>query len=262
MKLLICATILAALPLAFAADAPLAFEVASVKAAPPPTGPGLRIGMTQDAGRVTLSNVTLINLLTRAYKLKDGQISGPDWLRSERYDVVAKLPAGANKDQIPEMLQTLLKERFQLKVHTETKVMPVYALVAAKSGAKLHESQSEAGLRMSMSPKGRTMTGTATTSRLADVLSGSLDRPVIDLTGITTNFDIDLSWTPDENERGGMIMGNHPPPPPDGKAPDQAADGTTIFDALQEKLGLRLDARKSPVELLIVDHAEKVPSEN
>ena len=252
---------------AFGQSSPPAFEVASVKAAPPPTGGRLMVGMNSDAGRVNFSNVTLRNLLTEAYKIKDSQISGPDWLGSERYNIVAKIPAGTPKDQIPLMLQTLLAERFKVTTHRETKVMGVYALVAGKNAPKLHESETEkGGLRMSMGPKGRQMTGSVPLSRLADVLSNMLDRPVLDMTEIKGTFDIDLSWTPDDSQpkaKGEMLaVRARQEGGGEAKAADDGADGPSIFAAVQEKLGLKLEARKLPVELLVIDHAEKVPTEN
>jgi uncharacterized protein (TIGR03435 family) len=251
--------------------ATLAFEVASVKPAPPPTGPGLRVGMNSDAGRITYSNVTLRNVLTQAYKVKDSQIVGHDWLKSERYDITAKLPEGATKEQIPEMLQTLLAERFKLALHRETKVMPVYAIVAAKNGPKLHEAEAEStkkGLRMMMGPKGMQLTGSVTIERLADSLSNMMARPVIDMTETKAAYDIDLSWTPDESQMGGKLGMMHGGPRPEGgsggggEGKSEGPDGPSIFMALQEKLGLKLDARKMPVDLLTIDHAEKIPVEN
>jgi uncharacterized protein (TIGR03435 family) len=244
-----------------------AFEVASVKPAPPPTDNRMRVGMSGDAGRVNFSNVTLINIMARAYSVKDKQISGPDWLKSERYDIAAKLPAGAPKDQIPTMLQTLLADRFKLALHRETKVLPVYALVVGKSGPKLHHADAEGGLRVMMGPKGHKMTGSVSIARLADTLSTFMDRPVLDMTELKGNFDIDLDWTADGPAGGpgffGPGGGGRPPEGGgEGKAAPDSPDAPSIFTAVQEKLGLRLEGRKSPVEILIIDHAERVPTEN
>jgi uncharacterized protein (TIGR03435 family) len=243
-----------------------AFEVASVKPAPPPSDNRMRVGMSGDAGRVNFSNVTLINMMTRAYNVKDKQISGPDWLKSERYDVVATLPTGAPRDQIPMMLQSLLEERFKLALHRETKVMPIYALVVGKSGPKLHPADAEGGLRVSMGPKGRKMTGSVSMARLADTLSAFMDRPVLDMTELKGNFDIDLDWTPDGQTGGPGFFGPGGGGPPEGggerREAKENADAPSIFTAVQEKLGLRLEGRKSPVEILTVDHAERVPTEN
>jgi uncharacterized protein (TIGR03435 family) len=250
----------------FAAFSQPAFEVASVKPAPPPTGNNLRVGMGGDAGRVTFSNVTLRNVMTRAYSVKDSQITGPDWLSSERYDIVAKLPPDTPRDQIPPMLQTLLADRFKLTLHREKKVMPVYALVVGKNGPKLHEADAATGLRISMGPKGRQLNGKVSISQLADMLSNWTDRPVFDMTEIKGVYDIDLQWAPDDNQRGPGFMGPAGPKPEGGggerKGATDPSEGASIFTAVQETLGLKLEGRKSPIDILIVDHAEKVPTEN
>ena len=248
------------------AAAPPAFEVASVKSAPPASGNNLRVMMGGDAGRVNFSNVTLRNVMTRAYSVKDGQITGPDWLGSERYDIVAKLPPNSSRDQIPLMLQTLLAERFKLTLHREKKVMPVYALVAGKNGPKLHPADAAAGLRISMGPNGRQLNGKVSISQLADTLSNFMDRPVLDMTEIKGVYDIDLQWVPDENQRGPGFMGPGGARPEGGggerKGATDTPEGASIFTAVQETLGLKLEGRKSPIDILIVDHAEKVPTEN
>jgi uncharacterized protein (TIGR03435 family) len=240
-----------------------AFEVASVKHAPPSPDNQLRVMMGGDAGRVNYSNVTLRNIMTRAYNVKNSQITGPDWLNSDRYDIVAKLPPDTPREQIPLMLQTLLEDRFKLALHREKKVMPVYALVAGKNGAKLKEAEAVTGMRVSMGPKGRQLAGKVTLAQLCDMLSNWLDRPVLDVTEIKGIYDIDLEWT-DDNQRGMMFGpgGGGRPEGPEGKRPPESSEGPSIFTAVQEKLGLRLEARKSEVDILIVDHAERAPSEN
>jgi uncharacterized protein (TIGR03435 family) len=240
---------------------PPAFEVASVKPAPPPTGNNHRVSMGGDKGRVNYSNVTLKTVMTRAYEVKPHQISGPDWLDTARFDIVATIPAGAPREQIPMMLQTLLADRFKLIVHREKKVMPMYALVAGKSGPKLQQAEAEAGLRISMGPKGRQLSGKVSLARLADSLSNWMDRPVLDMTGIKGIFDIDLEWTPDESERAPRFaLGGGGPGRPE--ATTESGDRPTIFTAVQEKLGLKLEGRKGPVEIIVVDNVDKVPTEN
>lgn len=243
------------------------FEVASVKPAPPPTDNRMRVGMGGDAGRVNFSNVTLINIMTQAYSVKDKQISGPDWLKSERYDIVATLPSGAPRSQVPLMLQGLLEDRFKLTLHRETKVLPIYALVVGKNGPKLKEADAQGPFRMSMGPKGHNLTGKVSIAKLADVLSNFMDRPVIDLTELKGNFDIDLDWRPDGQAGGPGFFGLGPGPKSpegggEGKAAAEISDAPSIFTAVQEKLGLKLEPRKSPVEIITVDHAERVPTEN
>ena len=245
--------------------APLAFEVASIKAAPPPTGMGIRVGIGQDKGRITMSNVNLRMLLARAYKIKEHQLVAPDWMDSARFDIVAKLPEGATSDQVPEMIQTLLADRFKVTIHKESKVLPIYAMIVAKGGPKMKEAEADGNLRVMMSPKGREMSGKATLSRLADALSNMMDRPVVDETELKGVFEIDLTWSPDESDSPRLREGGGPAGAHEGgeggKFQD-TADAPNIFVALQEKMGLKLEARKSPADIIVVDSAEKVPTEN
>ncbi len=163
------------------------------------------------------------------------------------------------------MLQTLLADRFKLTFHKEQKVLPSYALLVAKGGLKLHPSETEGRLRMMMGPKGRHLTGTVTMQSLADALSNFMDRSVVDMTETKGNFDIDLEWS-DDGQQGGRFMRGPGGPEggarPEGGPHDESADAPTIFTALQEKLGLKLDPRKESLDVLIIDNADKVPTEN
>ena len=248
-----------------------AFEVASVKPAPPPENPGeLRVQIGSDPGMIDYRNVSLKMVIARAYEMKEFQISGPDWLDTARFDILAKVPPNAPKGQTPPMLQNLLAERFKLKVHREQKVMPVYAMVVAKSGFKLKPLEGEPEGRMSMTigPRGRQMSGPTTLAALSGGLSRMMDRPVVDLTGIQGTYQVDLEWVPDESEGGGMMAKMRGMAAAQagagGEAHGEAADpnGLSLFGALQDKLGVKLEARKSAVDILVVDGAEKVPSEN
>jgi uncharacterized protein (TIGR03435 family) len=248
---------------------PPAFEVASIKPATPPADGRLMIRMGGDPGRLDYSNVSLRDIIRNAYKVRNDQISGPDWLNSERYDLKAKLPAGASRDDVPAMLQTLLKDRFKLASHKESKVLPIYALVLAKSGPKLQPAEAAGGMRMMMGPKGRHFTGKATLVQLAEMLSNMSDRPVVDMTDLKGAYDIDLEFTSDVSPEGMRIgmPGPGPGPGPGGpsgeaRLHDESADAPTLFTALQEKLGLKLDPRKAPVDIYVIDHAERVPTEN
>jgi uncharacterized protein (TIGR03435 family) len=246
----------------------LSFEVASIKPAQPPTDGLLMVRMSTDAGRVDFQNVSLKDMIRAAYKVKDHQISGPDWMSSERYIVSAKLPANTTKDQVPAMLQALLADRFKLKLQKDQKSMPAYALVVAKGGPKLHEAEGKDGLRMMMGPKGRHMTGISTMSGLADMLSNVMDRPVIDQTALKGNFDMDLEWSGDDG--GGAMRFGLPPRGSggpeggggEGRHQDESADAPSIFTSLQDKMGLKLDPRKEQVDFLVIENAEKVPTEN
>jgi uncharacterized protein (TIGR03435 family) len=167
------------------------------------------------------------------------------------------------------MLKTLLAERFKLKLHKDKKVMPTYALLVAKGGPKLEKSTEEGRLRMMMGPKGRQMSGSTTMENLANTLSNFMDRPVTNMTELTGSYNVDLQWSGDERPMG-MMRGPGPgpggPPPGagggEGGPHDEFADAPPIFTALQDKLGLRLEPRKEPVDILIIENAEKVPTEN
>ncbi len=246
-----------------------AFEVASIKPAPPPTDGRLMVRMNNDEGRINFSNVSLMNVITTAYKVKEHQVTGPAWLNSERFDITAKIPEGAGKDDLPAMLQALLAERFKLKLHTESKVMETYALVVAKGGAKLKPVETPGRLMMRMGPKGRHLSGVATMPVLADQLSRAMDRPVVNMTELKGNFDIDLEFS---GENMPTLMHGMAGPGPGGPAPgaaggdarmrDEGADAPSIFTALQNTMGLKLDPKKAPGDVLIVDNIEKVPTDN
>lgn len=264
---------------------PPAFEVASIKrVAPPQPGQPIRVMMGNDPGRINLTSVTLRILIMRAYEVKDYQITGPDWLNSERFDVIATKPPNTPAEQIPLMLQTLLAERFKLALHRETKKLPEYALVGGKNGPKLQKSKEEdsepagvagggtgggAGeqrafvgrkgtMRMGL---GRVTANGMSISDLANLLSSQLGRPVVDLTGLTGHYDFNLEWTPDQAQRmtsplGGGLSSDRPAP-----STPQTADGPSIFIAVQEQLGLKLQSQKGPVQTLVIDHVEK-PTDN
>jgi uncharacterized protein (TIGR03435 family) len=255
------------------------FEVASVKPADakdlrefPILGPmaemiGFEGGPgTKDPGRIRYHGVSLKAVLARAYDLKPYQVSGPGWLASEHYTIEATLPPGTDKDHFRVMLQKLLTERFQMTLHKETKEIPVYRLKAAKSGPKLkpgteqpkyaNDEERQAGLEKQareMMAKMRAGGGTgntrsignvnATLEQFAEALSRNLDRPVKDMTQIEGKYDFHLSWAPESGMRDGE-------------------SGASIFTAIQEQLGLRLEAGNEPVELLVIDKVEKVPTSN
>jgi len=215
-----------------------AFEVASIK--PNPTGGG-HSDTDVDGNLLRMKNVTLKACITWAYRFTDSQISGPDWLASERFDITAKTESGPPK---PEMLAAVLEERFKLAVHRETKEMTEYALVVAKSGPKLKKV--DPGEGDTTSRRGHLTATRLSMNALARFLAGPnvrLGRPVVNKTGLDGVFDFNLDWTPE-----GAEPKNDAPP--------------SIFVALQEQLGLKLEAQKGPVEVLVVDHVEKAPTEN
>ncbi len=265
------------------------FDVASVK--PNKTGGmGVRI-MFQPGGRFNADNITLKFLVRLAYDVQDFQISGgPPWLNSDRYDIEAKAegpPEGDMRTMTEEqrqadmkrrrlMLQALLADRFKLTLHKESKEAPIYALVVAKNGPKMKELPPEPPPAPDADPKdppdkpdpkhmvmgrggmrmGRgELTGNGVKlSFLAEALSNPLGRTVVDKTGLKGDYNFELKWTPDESQGPGFRGAGDAPPPPD-------ANGPSIFTAIQEQLGLKLESQKGPVDLLVIDHAEKA-SEN
>lgn len=249
------------------APAAPAFEVASIKPAPPPTPGIMKVEMGGDPGMVDYRNASLKAVIARAYGMKEYQVSGPDWLGSERFDILAKVPANTPASQIPLMLKNLLEVRFGMAAHREQKVMPVYAMVVGKSGFKLKplENPGESRMNNSFSPKGRRLTAQTTVTGLAGALSQMLDRPVLDQSGVAGSYDIDLEWVPDEREGGGAMAkmkGMAEAASGDPHGDPSGPTGQSLFGALDERLGLKVEARKSAVDILIVDAARKVPTEN
>jgi uncharacterized protein (TIGR03435 family) len=253
-----------------------AFDVVSIK--PNKSGGGMIRVMNRPDG-YSASNISLKILIQAAYGIREDLISGaPGWVDSARYDIDAKVDGAdveALKKLTPEqrrlILQPLLADRFRLKVHTETKQLPVYELVVAKGGSKLKEAivgdiyangiKGPDGVgRGGMVRMGRgqlTAQGVPMSS-VVNMLSQQLHRTVIDKTGLTGKYDLELNWTPDEGE------GMGPPPPgggqPHGDAPTEGS-GPSIFTTTQEQLGLRLQSGKGPVDTLVIDHVE-TPTEN
>jgi uncharacterized protein (TIGR03435 family) len=247
--------------LALAQEAPRpSFEVASVK----PGDPSSRqFGIGVRASRFITTNATLKMMIGFAYDVRDHQISGgPNWLNSEAFTIEAKPPAGTamtpeprNMNQLRLMLQSLLQERFKLTLHHESRMEQVYELVVAKGGHRMKETAPD--------PKGRqgifstvrnNLNGfAAPTGQLANILSQTLGRSVIDKTGLAGKYDFKLVWTPGPGE--GVAD-----PLPDAPAPVDAS-GPSLFTAIQEQLGLKLESAKGAVDVLVIDHVAK-PDEN
>jgi uncharacterized protein (TIGR03435 family) len=220
------------------ANTPLMFDVASIK----PSALGTQGDFITDflsGGGYQAFGATLKNLIMQAYDINDYQVSGgPTWLDSARFDILARPDRPGTGQQIPERLRKLLVDRFQLVIQRDIKQLPVYALVIAKSGPKLQESEDGksrmSGKRGSLSGKGVEI------PRLASRLSDRVGRPVIDKTGLTGRYNFELQWTPEGA---------------------QSDNGPSLFTALPEQLGLRLESEKGPVEMFVIDRVER-PSEN
>jgi uncharacterized protein (TIGR03435 family) len=241
------ASLMASPVLAQSANAPPAFDVASVKRAEG-GGPAGDIARNMDSspGHFAMRNVPLRFAIEWAYDLKDYEISGPEWIKAdERYDIIANAP-GASEAQMRQMLQTLLVQRFQMKLHRETKELPVYALLPGKGAPKFKEAAADEETGISGAATGANFQHQPI-SRFTFLLTRRMDRPVLDLTGLKGFYDftVDLS---------GLGFNGNPP------AVDN--DGPSIFTAVQNDLGLKLEARKQPIEIFVLDSASKAPIEN
>ena len=264
-------------PQAPAAAVTAAFEVAVVKENHSGE-PGSRV-QAQPNGRFRAVNATLQTLVRNAYRLQEPQIvGGPDWFTSERFDIEARAPEGVvSPEQFGGMLQHLIAERFNLAAHFESRELPVYTMMLVRSDRRLGNqlrgatvdcaallargappttpasgARPSCGLRLGL---GQIIAGGASISQLANALSPMVGRPVIDRTGLDGLFDIDLTWTPDQL-----------PPRAPGTPADQPLrvngvdidpNGPSLYTAVQEQLGLKLDARHGPVNVLVVDRADK-----
>jgi uncharacterized protein (TIGR03435 family) len=209
------------------------------------------------AQRFFAQRISLLSLMEYAYGLHHNEISGPSWLGSENFDIEAKSETAASEVQIKLMLRALLEDRFKLAVHYETKELPVYTLVVARKGPKLRVTKATEEMTLRVSP-GQVTAQREPLSAFIQVLRGNsffasvLDRPVLDRTGLSGDYTFTLVWAPDDSQYGGRGAGR-------GDAP---RSDSSFFTAIQEQLGLRLEPQKGPVEILVVDHAESVPTEN
>jgi uncharacterized protein (TIGR03435 family) len=266
--------------------AKLEFEVASVKLSPPSAGSGTRVVMgcrggpgTNDPALFVCGNINLTSLVDMAYNVPYYAMSAPDWLITTYFEIRAVVPEGISKDQFATMLQNLLADRFKLVAHRETREIQRYELTVAKGGPKFKEAvpppakgDSKAaapsfpipqdkdgypilrgGMSMAvMGDKARASWHDVSMAMLANQLSNQLHGPMTDATGLTGKYDIDIYWSADTGLRA------------DAPGADPARDpsGPTLQQAVQEQLGLRVESKKGPVDFLVVDHAEKVPTEN
>jgi bla regulator protein blaR1 len=253
-----------------------AFEVASIK---PNKGDGGTESGVQPGGRLTMTNVTLRLLIRSAYQVQDEQIvDAPSWISSEHFDVIAKAPSDVppptpgNPGPIGTMMRSLLAERFKLAVHRETRESPAYALELARRDGKLGpqlqrsttdcaaiaaargrsggapQSANERPLCGFRAAGGQMLAGGQPMSQLTTILSQIVQRVVLDKTGLSGKFDFELKWTPDrmpQSQAGGASV------------PASDPDSPSIFTALREELGLKLESVKNAVEVLVIDHVER-----
>lgn len=228
-----------------------AFDVASVKVNLTGSRGGYP-GLAPGGQRFTATSLPLVALIMLAYNVTPSRISGvPSSFTTELYDIEASCEHPIEQEQALRMLQTLLATRFKLVLHRETKELPIYALVVGKGGPKFHDSPEGSTPARQRTDRGFMYKG-ATMSGLTLVFSQQLDRPVVDKTGLTGRYDFALEYAPERPGRG-AAEGREAAPNPDGLP--------SIFTAVEEQLGLKLESQKGPIEFIVVDHAEK-PSAN
>jgi uncharacterized protein (TIGR03435 family) len=237
---------------AFGQTARPAFEAASIK--PSIAGPGSSSGIFTKKGSIDARNVTLKRCIRGAYDTQESQIvGGPKWAGEDHYEIYAKAAGPAGDHELMAMLQSLLADRFKLAFHRETRQLPGYALVVGKAGLLAKRSEPGAESRTNSS---RTDLDAASCSihQLAQKLSEAIHLPVADLTGVEGEFDFHLKWTPEDMQAKAPSGGDKP-------AGLDLSTGPSVYSAVQEQLGLKLEPRKIPTEVLVIDHAEK-PSGN
>lgn len=261
----------------------------------------MNLGMTIDNAQVNIKSMSLAELMRVAYKIKTFQITGPEWLNAERYTVSAKMPAGSTREQVPEMIAGLLAERFKLTFHRTNKEQAVYALVVLPSGLKMKESATDdatpgtggpaaplapaptdggAQVRvnvasdasgnintaspngsMKMLPRENGMRIEATkmnSTGMTELLGRFLERPVIDMTGLTGRYDFSLDVGFEDMIQLAKAAGMAIPI----QAPAPAEPGSSVVFTAIQPYGLKLDPRKAPIEMLVIDHVEKTPTDN
>jgi len=273
--------------LAQTADPKFEFEVASVKPfSVGQTDAPVTLGARIDGAQARLIGLTMRDLLAMAYRVKIYQLNGPEWIASERYDINAKIPAGIGPEKLPEMTQSLLGERFGLKIHHEKKEMPVYVLLMGRPPLRLKDSAID---RNAPPPTSFTSTGTGsaqgiainlgngssfsfaggkfqatkvTAPQIAGVLERFSDRPVMDLTELKGTYDFEFNVSPEETQtlmiHAAVAAGVQLPP----QALRLLDGGGNPIESGAEQLGLKIESRKMPVDIIVIDQIQKTPTEN
>jgi uncharacterized protein (TIGR03435 family) len=229
-----------------------AFDTVSIKAHKPGDGgSGIRLGPEL----FSWANTSMRPFIERVFGIKDFQLSGaPGWLDTDKWDIVARTDGPTTSEQKYEMAKALLAERFKFTSHWETRDLPIYALVASKGGPKFREPKDDEQSEFRL--VGSSLVGHKwDVSTLADNLSGILNIPVVDKVGLKGKYDFELNWSPIDNRNFPPAANSITSPP----APDLS--GPTIFSAIQEQLGLKLEGSKGPVKVLVIDSVQK-PTEN
>jgi uncharacterized protein (TIGR03435 family) len=232
----------------------LEFEAVSIKPSPPNARGG---GYNLSPGRLNAKNQSLKDLVKFSFDLQDYQVTGgPGWLDTDRYEIFATFPGATTATERGRMMQSMLADRFALAVHQESREVQGYALEVNRGGPKFHAAApGEHSMMLGRSPATgeRTLTATsASMAGLAEMLATIMRRPVEDKTGLNGIFDFAVEWTPDETQVGLAVPGKEP-----HEAPADGPIGLSLSAALQKTLGLTLKTQKAPVEVIVIDHAEK-----
>jgi uncharacterized protein (TIGR03435 family) len=240
-----------------AADADPTFEVATIK----PSQPDEERSVQVQGTRLVTADTSLVDLMMFAYGVHSLQVvDGPQWISSDKFDVVVQpsLPGRPSTAQMRSIVQKLLADRFKLTLHHAQRELPVYRIITAKGGPKLMPTPTEEQLSTNTAAvgiaAGEMMVRNATLSEFASLMQRyvRLDRPIVDHTGIAGKYDFKLNWTPDFSQFDG-----HPP----WTAKNDGSDPPTLYTAIQEQLGLKLEAARESADVLVIDHVER-PSEN
>jgi uncharacterized protein (TIGR03435 family) len=275
--------------LVFAQTAPRPeFEVASIRSSAETPQGQVNVGLHIDGAQVRVASLTLRDYLGIAYRTKISNIFGPDWISSERFDIAATIPAGGKRAEVPEMLQALLADRFQLKMHREKREFAVYALVVGKSPLKLKETPPDADNAQASAPievaGGGSAAGVSvnlgggsswsfvpnkfeakklTMEQFAANLERFADRPIVDMTGLKGQFDFAFDINPEDYRpmliRSAISAGATLSP--QALRLIEGTSSASLSDALQQ-VGLKLETRKAPLEVIVVDDALKTPTAN
>ena len=261
------------------------FEVASIKpSAPAQMGQG-GAGVHIDGAQLRCSTLSMKDYIGFAYRLRGYQISGPDWLPNEKFDISATLPAGVPRDKVPEMMQALLEDRFQIKVHREMKDFPVYVLSVAKSGPKMKEVAPDAvdGGSVNVSAAGSAAgvvvnlgngsyyafadnkldARKLSMEAFTDTLGRFVDRPVVNQTDLKGSYDFTLEFAPEDFRamhirsavNAGVVL------PPEALRALEYGSSDSLFAAVQT-VGLKLERKKAPLDVLVIDRIERSPTAN
>jgi len=281
--------VLAFAPVSSLAQTRIEFEVASVRPFSIETAAGtesVTLGVKVDRAQVRIAGLTMRDLVAMAYRVKLYQLSGPEWMETERYDINAKVAEGVSLEKLPEMVQALLEDRFKLRIHKDKKEMPVYALLVGKPPLKLKDSVidpnappqtavtvtgtgSAAGVSVNMGNGstysfmgGKFEAKKVTAEAMVAVLERFTDRPMMDLTELKGTYDFEFSVTPEDTQtlmiRAAVNAGVKLPP----QALQLADNGGNPLTGAAEQLGLKLDSRKMAVDIIVIDQVQKAPTEN